>query len=115
MKHNFSRMVVSLLLFIPLYSIAEEKTAATDAAPTQAQMQAMQQQMQTMQTQMNEMMKAKTPEEQKAAMQAHMATMQEHMKSMDQMGCCGQNGMMGEHMQGGSMMMGDCMHQNTTK
>ncbi len=54
MKSNFSRLVVSVLLCIPLYSLAEEKTAATpDTAPTQAQMQAMQQQMQTMQTQMN--------------------------------------------------------------
>jgi hypothetical protein len=113
MKSNFSRLVVSVLLCIPLYSLAEEKTATTpDAAPTQAQMQAMQQQMQTMQAQMNGMMKAKTPEERQSAMQAHWATMQEHMKSMDQMGCCGHDGMMGEHMQGG-MMMCDCIHQKT--
>ncbi len=113
MKSIFPRIVVSALLCIPLYSVAEDKTAATPAAaPTEAQMQAMQQQMQTMQTQMNAMMQAKTPEEQQAAMQAHMTTMQEHMQSMDQMGCCGEKGMMGGHMQGG--MMGDCMHQKTT-
>ena len=110
MKAMYSRFLVPLLMSFSCLSVAQSE--APSAEPTEAQMRTMQQQMQTMQTQMNAMMQAKTPEEQQAAMQAHMTTMQEHMQSMDQMGCCGEKGMMGGHMQGG--MMGDCMHQKTT-
>jgi hypothetical protein len=113
MKSISARLLFPMILSLSSFAISEEKAPA-NAAPTQAQMEAMQQQMQAMQTQMQQIMGAKTPEERQAAMNAHMSTMQDHMQSMNQMGCCGQNGMMGGHMQGG-MMMGDCMHGNTTQ
>ena len=113
MKSISARLLFPMLLSLSSFAIAEEKAPA-NAAPTQAQMEAMQQQMQAMQTQMQQIMDAKTPEERQAAMNAHVSTMQDHMQSMNQMGCCGQNGMMGGHMQGG-MMMGECMHGNATQ
>ena len=111
MKAMYSRFLVPLLMSFSCLSFAQSETPS--AEPTEAQMQTMQQHMQTMQAQMNSMMNAKTPEERQAAMQAHMATMQSHMQSMHQMGCCGQKGMKGGHMQGG-MRMGDCMDGGTT-
>ena len=113
MKAIYARLLVPVLISFSCLGFAQSGTPANPSLePTQAQMQAMQQQMQTMQGQINAMMNARTPEERRAAMQAHMATMQDHMQSMHQMGCCGQNGMKGGHMQGG--MMGDCMHGNKT-
>jgi TolA-binding protein len=115
MKALYTRLLVPVLISFSCLGFAQSSAPANPGAePTQDQMQAMQQQMQTMQTQMNAIMNAKTPEERQAAMQAHMATMQDHMQSMHQMGCCGQKGMKGGHMQGG-MMMDDCMGMRGNK